>query len=95
MIESEKDVTTKHNPNGNRWIHFKKDGTFESGGNPNQSNTGKYRIDSKGASLFIDSDAGDWDDSNWIISFEDRYMIFRGIGSDYAEAFQLVHVRVN
>lgn len=40
VLQSDSDVTSFHNPNSDRWIEFKKDFSFESGGGEYGKNTG-------------------------------------------------------
>jgi len=94
VYESGNDVTKVHNPDVDRWIEFKSDGSFKSGGTPYGINTGSYNLDPRTLELFIDSDSGEDDDSRWTVRFEDDRMIWKGLGSERAENFRLVHVRV-
>lgn len=87
------DVTSEHNPAADRYILFKEDGTFESGGQPAGNNTGKYQFSSEENKLFIDSDAGEEDDSYWQVEIKGDTMTWQGFGTAWAESFQLVHVR--
>lgn len=92
IFELEKDVTSEHNPNNNRWITFHEDGTFESDGDPYGYNTGKWTLDTEKAILFIDSDSED-DDSEWNISFKDAQLIWTGIGAPRKEGFTLIYLK--
>jgi len=94
VYESENDVTKVHNPDGDRWIELKSDGSFKSGGTPYGINTGSYNLDPRTHELFIDSDSGEDDDSRWMVLFKDDQMIWNGLGSERAESFSLIHVRV-
>ena len=85
VTEHGNDITMDLNPNSDRWIQFHKAGTFESGGTPFGKNTGSFTIDDAAGTLFLDSDAGEDDDSNWKISFEKGRMIWNGIGSERQE----------
>ncbi len=87
------DVTPEHNPEMERYIIFREDGTFESGGSPYGKNTGAYEVDQQQKILFIDNDAGEDDDSRWNVEIAGDTMKWEGIGSDFAESFRLVHVR--
>lgn len=61
------------------------DGTFKSGGHFGE-NTGRWSIDPETGELFIDSDAGENDDSYWFVSFKDDVMIWtgaRGFGREF------------
>ena len=92
VMEADEDVTKDHNPDNDRWIAFKGDGTFESGGQPFGPNTGKYTF-SDSLILYLDSDAGPEDDSEWSVQFEDQTMTWKGVGSPRAKSFTLVHRR--
>lgn len=87
------DVSADHNPAQDRYIHFKDDGSFESGGTPVGINTGSYQFNAEERKLFIDSDAGEEDDSYWMVDISRDTMLWQGIGSPWAESFRLVHVR--
>jgi hypothetical protein len=67
--------------------------TFVSGGAPYGKNAGKYDFNHKEKTLFIDSDGGEDDDSNWTVSFEDRKMIWQGVGTEWAERFKVIYIR--
>lgn len=94
VIQDGKDVSAEHNPEKDRYFIMNNDGTFESGGQPYGKNTGKYVFDTNAKTLFIDSDLGPEDDSNWNISFEDDKMIWQGYGTAWAERFQVIHKKV-
>lgn len=83
------DVTDEHNPALNRWITFREDGTFESGGAPYGYNAGKWSYDSSSKELYLDSDAGEGDDSYWIIDDADTTMQWQGARSDFTSQFKL------
>lgn len=91
VIQRENDVSEQHNPEGDRYIIFNKDGTFESGGAPYGKNTGKYYFDVSKKRLMLDSDAGEGDDSMWEVKFEEGRMFWKGIGSEWAENFRIEH----
>lgn len=94
VYEYDLDVTAKHNPQGNRWIEFRKDGSFVSGGEPFGRNTGKWNIDSTNSILYIDSDVDD-DDSEWRVEIKHNQMTWRGIGHPRKENTLLVHKRAS
>ena len=83
--EHDNDITKDLNPNNDRWIEFYDNGTFESGGTPFGKNSGTFQIDDTAGTLFLDSDAGEDDDSNWRISFKKGRMIWNGIGTERQE----------
>jgi hypothetical protein len=98
VMELSEDVTESHNPDNDRWIHFKSnsavdtEGTFVSGKGENNENTGKWIIDKK--ELFIDSDAGEDDDSYWEISIDNDKMYWKGQRFEFNKRFEIVHRRV-
>jgi hypothetical protein len=94
IYEGEKDVSSQHNPKNNRWIKFNRNGSFESGGDPQGPNEGEWEFDVKTMVLFIDSKKED-DDSEWKIAFEDDKMIYKGIGTQRQESFKLISKKVN
>ncbi len=94
VIQDGNDVSAEHNPKSNRFIIFKDDGSFESGGDPYGKNTGKFFYDLSQSRLMLDSDSGAGDDSMWIVEFEKNKLIWRGIGSEWAEQFRLIHKKV-
>jgi hypothetical protein len=67
VVEKENDITSKLNPNNDRWITFKDEKHFESGGTPYRMNTGTYTLDQKSLTLSLFSDAGEGDNSQWQI----------------------------
>lgn len=93
VYQEGRDVTSEHNPEKDRYIIFKEDGTFESGGSPWGKNTGKYTYLAADKSLFLDSDAGEEDDSNWVVSMNGDTLSWRGVGTAWAEEFQIVHLK--
>jgi len=93
VLQSGQDVTAEHNPNNERYLILKKDSTFETGGRPFGANTGKYAFDREKKTLFLDSDAGPDDDSYWKVSVKGDTMHWQGYGSEWADHFELIHVR--
>jgi hypothetical protein len=93
VYQKDLDVSQEHNPEMDRYIIFYQDGTFESGGNPYGKNTGSYEFDRSNQTLYLDSDAGEDDDSRWKVEIAGDTMVWQGIGSTYAESFKLVHLR--
>lgn len=43
--------------------------------------------------LFLDSDAGPADDSQWKVSFKGDTMHWQGYGSDWALSFEILHLK--
>ncbi len=93
VIQDAKDVTAEHNPNKDRYVIFNKDNTFESGGKPFGKNTGKYDFNLNDKTLFLDSDAGQEDDSYWKVTFKSDTMYWQGYGSEWAKDFVLIHIK--
>lgn len=92
--EGDVDISNELNPDGDRWIAFKPDGTFASGGGPYGDNTGKYIIDDEAETLFLDSDAGEDDDSKWKVAFDGDKMVMSGIGTERQQRTKVISVRV-
>ncbi|RKD92421.1 lipocalin-like domain-containing protein [Mangrovibacterium diazotrophicum] len=93
VLQSGQDVTADHNPHGDRYIIFKADSTFESGGQPFGKNTGKYSYNATEGTLFLDSDTGPEDNSHWKVTLTKDTMHWQGYGSDWADAFEIINVR--
>jgi len=87
------DVTRQHNPSDNRWFEFSADGTFISDGDPHGRNTGTWTLEEASQELHIDSDAGEDDDSYWIVSLKSDTMRWNGARFDWNKRFALLHVR--
>lgn len=94
VLEGNQDITTVLNPDNDRWIEFKPDGTFESGGGPYGNNNGKYQVSNETKTLHLDSDAGAGDDSDWKIQFREDLLLMRGIGSNRQEMTTVISQRV-
>ena len=95
VLDLNDDVSTLHNPDDDRWITFYKDQTFKSGGGPFGENAGKWELNENTATLYLDSDAGEEDDSYWIIDISTDDMEWKGTKFDFAKRFTLRHTRVN
>ena len=95
VMEGNQDITPVLNPDNDRWITFKADGTFESGGGPHGTNQGSYKVDDTAGTLHIDSDAGEDDDSNWRIQFREDLLYMRGIGSNRQEMTTVISQRMD
>ena len=91
VVRNGTDVTERHIPNNERWIEFHTDSTFASGGRPFGENSGSYTLETRNDSLFlfIKSNAGDDDDSSWIVELSDSTMEWRGIENSFAQQFVL------
>lgn len=95
VVEGDKDITAKLNPDSNRWIELHDDHTFESDGTPYGRNTGNYIFDQKQMTLSLDSDAGDDDDSSWRVSFKQDTLVWKGIGSERQEKTYVSYIKSN
>ena len=84
-------MSKDHNPSNNRFIEFKEDGTFESGGDPYGKNTGKFYVNNHVKTLHLDSDVGPNDDSYWSITLEKGIMKWKGTGSEFAKEFVITY----
>jgi hypothetical protein len=92
VYEYDNDVTESHNPKHERWIAFKPDGSFVSGGEPFGQNAGRWTIDNDKSVLYIDSDVDD-DDSEWNVTFANDRMTWTGTGHPRKENTRLIHKR--
>jgi hypothetical protein len=93
VIQDGQEVTSEHDPFDERFLIIKDDNTFESGGRPYGKNTGKYEFNITEHTLFLDSDSGPEDDSNWRVTFQGDTMFWQGYGAEWAEAFELIHIK--
>ena len=87
------EVTADHDPHNERFIIMRADSTFETGGRPFGKNTGRYVFNPEDHMLFLDSDAGPDDDSQWKVTIEGDTMHWQGYGSEWAVNFELIHTR--
>ncbi|MGW8315915.1 MAG: hypothetical protein ACWGNV_09970 [Bacteroidales bacterium] len=93
VIQDGNDVTPEHNPDKERYIIFYDDGSFETGGKPYGPNTGRYTYSPEQGLLYLYSDAGPEDDSQWKVSLEKDTMTWQGLGSEWANQFLIIHLR--
>lgn len=93
VIQDGNDVTAEHNPYAERYILFFEDGTFESGGRPYGANTGRYTYIPDQQLLYLYSDAGPEDDSQWKVTLDNNSMTWQGFGGEWANRFRIVHHR--
>jgi hypothetical protein len=97
VLELSEDVTDNHNPDQNRWISFKADpdipgsGSFESGTGEEMKNTGKWFFNEKEKEFFLDSDAGEEDDSYWEVSFNSDSMHWKGRKFEFNKRFEIFY----
>jgi hypothetical protein len=93
VIQDGQDVTSEHNPHDERYLILNSDSSFESGGKPFGTNTGRYLFNSEELTLFLDSDSGSEDDSQWKVTFQGDTMHWQGYGSEWAKGFELIHIK--
>lgn len=94
ILEGTEDLSARLNPKNDRWIRFREDLRFESGGSPYGRNGGTYTFAPDQMVLSLDSDAGEGDDSQWRVRFRQDSMVWQGIGSERQEKTQVLHIRV-
>ncbi len=87
------DVSDEHKPEGNRYILFNADQTFESGGDPFGKNTGTWQMDEASGELFLNSDAGEEDDSYWLVTIDGSNMNWQGARFAFNKRFTIKHKR--
>lgn len=90
ILQNGRDVSAQHNPANNRWIELMDDGSFVSDGDPYGRNTGKWTFDDTTRELFLDSDAGEGDDSYWIVSRTGEELVLKGARSEFTKDFSMV-----
>jgi hypothetical protein len=93
VIQDGQNVTSEHDPYDERFLILKSDSSFESGGRPFGKNTGRYVFSSVDHTLFLDSDIGPEDDSQWKVTIQGDTMQWRGYGSEWAKGFELFHIK--
>lgn len=93
VIQRGNNVTSEHDPNDERWIEFKADGSFQSDGRPYGPNSGHWNIDSTGVLHLLSSQPDD--DSDWNIELSEHDMSWRGLGDPGKEAFKIVFSKEN
>ena len=97
VLELSEDVTAYHIPGPKRWIRFKADpniffeGSFESGTGEERENTGKWFYEDKTREFFLDSDAGEEDDSYWEVSFTADSMYWVGRKFEFNKRFEIFY----
>lgn len=90
ILQNGQDVSEQHNPKKNRWIELKADGTFVSDGDPYGRNTGKWIFNANTQELFLDSDAGEGDDSYWTIKRTGDDLVLTGARSEFTQQFSMI-----
>ncbi len=101
VLELSEDVTERHNPDKNRWIRFLEDrsinegGLFESGRDNVKENSGKWFYDKGEKELYLDSDAGEDDDSYWSVTIEKNTMLWKGRKFEFNKRFEIEYVRAD
>lgn len=94
VLERNANMSHIHNPHEDRWIQFYKNGFFESGGKPYGKNSGQYTLNTESKILYLDSDIGEDDDSQWQFSFSRRKMNWTGIGSERQRATKVLFSKI-
>lgn len=92
-MDGTNDVSAEQNPEENRFIIFNEDLTFESGGDPYGKNTGAWSFDIPTKTLYLDSDAGEDDDSYWIVTIDKNQMLWQGTHFEFNSRFTITHSR--
>jgi hypothetical protein len=87
IIHNGQDATQEHDPEDNRWIELYDDGTYTSDGDPYGRNTGKWTLNEETMELYLDSDAGEGDDSYWIVEVAEDSVRLSGARSEFTKAF--------
>ena len=99
--ELSEDVTERHNPDKNRWIRFIEDrnieggGLFESGRDNVKENSGKWFYRKNENELYLDSDAGEDDDSYWALSVRGNTMLLIGKKFEFNKRFEIEYKKTN
>lgn len=99
--ELSEDVTERHNPDKNRWIRFIKDrkieggGLFESGRDNVKENSGKWFYDKNENELYLDSDAGEDDDSYWSVTVRGNTMLWKGRKFEFNKRFEIEYMKTD
>ncbi|MBI1183521.1 hypothetical protein GC194_04585 [bacterium] len=88
------DVSSEHNPQNDRWIELNADHTFVSDGTPFGRNTGRWSITKEGW-LWLDSDAGEADDSYWTYNISGNEMRWQGQKFEFSKHFVIEHIRTD
>ncbi|MEM1122334.1 MAG: DUF5004 domain-containing protein [Bacteroidota bacterium] len=95
VYDNSSDVTAQHNPQKNRWITFYKDGSFRSGGQPYGENGGQWTYNTQNNILYLDSDAGEGDDSYWLLNINKKSMDWAGTKSSFTERFKIFYTKLD
>ena len=95
VLDRGQDATAVHNPNGDRYVVLRPDGTFESGGRPYGTNTGVWTYDAGYRELTLDSDLGEADDTFWIVTVDGDEMEWAGVRTETARRFRIFARRVS
>ena len=93
ILDKTDDVTSEHNPEENRFVKFKANHTYESGGDPYGPSSGKWTLDRSSGVLHIDSDAGEDDDSYWIVTIDGDKMHWQGTHFEFNSRFAISYIR--
>ena len=94
VLEREANMSHIHNPHEDRWIRFYQNGSFESGGKPYGRNSGRYTLNTEKQIIYLDSDAGEDDDSKWQFSLSRQKMNWTGIGSERQRSTKILYSKI-
>ncbi|MEM6317566.1 MAG: hypothetical protein AAF960_07835 [Bacteroidota bacterium] len=89
VYDNSVNVTNIHNPKNDRWVTFFKDGSFKSGGAPYGKNGGYWTLTETNNILFLDSNAGERDDSYWVVNITKDSMDWSSAKSSFTERFRI------
>ena len=82
IYDGDADVSILQNPERDRYIALRADGSFESGGGPYARNAGRWTFDDATRTLTLDSDLGPSDDSRWTVALDGDLMRWTSTGAD-------------
>jgi hypothetical protein len=86
-------VTTRENPNQDRFIDFRSDGSFRSGGEPYGPVNGSWEILPDKVLQITPEDNDEVGESTWKVTFDKSQMIWRGTGNATLERFEIFWVK--
>ena len=97
MFDDGADVSAQQNPDGDRYIDLRADGSFVSGGGPSGRNAGRWTYDPASRELGLDSDLGPDNDSIWLVVLRDdgAEMEWLGRGSEFARRIRITSRRAD
>jgi hypothetical protein len=93
VYEKRVNVTTRENPNQDRFIDFRSDGSFRSGGEPYGPVNGSWEILPDKVLQITPEDNDEVGESTWKVTFDKSQMIWRGTGNATLERFEIFWVK--